>query len=384
MARARELFATWATLLEAPFKGITTDGTVRSGLFALQPEGAPAAAMAQAAAALLDALTPAQRASACFPVDSHLWRCWQNTELWVERHGLRLDAEPPALRDRVMAVLAASLSAKGYEISRSVMHLNRFLGDLVGAPHVLGEWSYTFCLFGEPSDTEPWGWQLFGHHLALNCLVIGPQMVLTPCFLGAEPAWADTGPFAGTRLFEDEERKGLDLVRSLSRAQQRRAVLAPSIVSPDLPPGRRHFADNLQLGGACQDNRIVPLEGLPGTELSAAQRQALLDLVADYLAPLPAGPHAARMAQVERHLAATHFCWIGGLADTSTFYYRIQSPVIFIEFDHHAGVFLTNEEPARFHVHTIVRTPNGNDYGFDLLRRHYAEAHRSGGDRAHP
>ena len=57
------------------------------------------------------------------------------------------------------------------------------------------------------------------------------------------------------------------------------------------------------------------------------------------------------------------------------FYYRIQSPVIMIEFDEHAGVFLSNEEPERFHIHTIVRTPNGNDYGMDLLRMHYAKAH---------
>ena len=90
-----------------------------------------------------------------------------------------------------------------------------------------------------------------------------------------------------------------------------------------------------------------------------------------YVAPLPSGPLAARLAEVERHLADTHFCWIGGFEETSPFYYRIQSPVIFIEFDHHAGVFLTNTRPAKFHVHTIVRTPNGNDYGFDLLRQHY-------------
>ena len=78
-----------------------------------------------------------------------------------------------------------------------------------------------------------------------------------------------------------------------------------------------------------------------------------------------------RLAEVERHLADTHFCWIGGFSEDSPFYYRVQSPVTFIEFDHHAGVFLTNPEPAKFHVHTIVRTPNGNDYGFDLLRQHY-------------
>ena len=71
------------------------------------------------------------------------------------------------------------------------------------------------------------------------------------------------------------------------------------------------------------------------------------------------------MEEVERHLDATHFCWISGTGEDDTFYYRIQSPVVMIEFDHHSGVFLTNELPAKFHIHTIVRTPNGNDYGMD-------------------
>ena len=81
-----------------------------------------------------------------------------------------------------------------------------------------------------------------------------------------------------------------------------------------------------------------------------------------------------KLAEFERHMGDAHFCWIGGTGEDSPFYYRIQSPVTFIEFDHHAGVFLTNPEPAKFHVHTIVRTPNGNDYGFDLLRQHYKTA----------
>jgi hypothetical protein len=101
------------------------------------------------------------------------------------------------------------------------------------------------------------------------------------------------------------------------------------------------------------------------------QRRELMDLVDKYLLCLPDGPRRARIAEVERHLAETHFCWIGGFSEESPFYYRVQSPVTFIEFDHHAGVFLTNAEPAKFHVHTIVRTPNGNDYGFDLLKQHY-------------
>jgi hypothetical protein len=382
-SRAQDLFGTWRKLGEAPFQGLTTDGTVRPGLFSLAPEDAPTAEMIGAVLALLDRLSPAERAAMTFLVDSERWRHWQNTELYVEHHGLRLDEVSGAVRQAVMAVLRASLSARGYEISRNVMKLNRFLGDLVGGPEVLGEWSYIFCLFGEPSDQQPWGWQLFGHHLSLNCLVIGRQMVFTPCFLGAEPAYADIGPFAGISLFEDEEREGLKLMRSLSAAQRERAIVAHSMVGGDLPPGRRHFADNLHLGGAYQDNRIVPFEGLQAAEFSAQQRRDLMDLIGAYVVPLPPGPYAARLNEIERHLDETHFCWIGGSSESDSFYYRIQSPVIFIEFDHHGGVFLTNAEPAKFHVHTIVRTPNGNDYGIDLLRLHYAHAHHSHGHHGH-
>jgi len=372
--RAKELFGGWAELAKAPFTGVTTDGRIVPGLFSLQPSDAPTAEMMSAVAALLGWVSPAQRAAMSFPVDSDLWRGWQNTELYVENYGLRLDETSERVRDAVMEVLRASMSGKGYETSRDVMRLNQFLGDLVGGPAVLGEWSYTFCLFGEPSMSEPWGWQLFGHHLTLSCFVLGRQMVLTPAFLGAEPTYADAGPFSGVNLFEDEERAGLALMRSLSAAQQRRAIVAQAMVGGDLPPGRRHFADNLHLGGAHQDNRIIPYEGLQGSALSAVQRRALLDLMVLYIAPLPAGPQAARMEEIEQHLAETHFCWIGGREEASAFYYRIQSPVVMIEFDHHIGVFLTNAEPAKFHVHTIVRTPNGNDYGMDLLRQHYAQS----------
>ena len=92
-------------------------------------------------------------------------------------------------------------------------------------------------------------------------------------------------------------------MRSLSREQQEIALVSRSMSGNDLPPGRWHFADHLHLGGAHQDNRIVPLEGLRGNGLSALQRRNLMDLVSAYVAPLPPGPHAARMNEVERHLA---------------------------------------------------------------------------------
>ena len=92
-------------------------------------------------------------------------------------------------------------------------------------------------------------------------------MVLTPAFWGAEPNYADHGPFKGIRLFQDEERAGLKLMRAFTPEQQKRAIVAHSMMGGDLPEGRRHFADNLHLGGAFHDNRVVPYEGLKGDAL---------------------------------------------------------------------------------------------------------------------
>ena len=50
---------------------------------------------------------------------------------------------------------------------------------------------------------------------------------------------------------------------------------------------------------------------------------------------------------------------------------------LLIEFDHQTPVGLRNLYPAgvpyREHIHSVVRTPNGNDYGKDLLRQHYQQ-----------
>jgi hypothetical protein len=82
------------------------------------------------------------------------------------------------------------------------------------------------------------------------------------------------------------------------------------------------------------------------------------------------------MNEVKTYLDETYFGWIGEYeANDAVFYYRVHSPVILIEFDHQRGVALNFDVPTRHHIHTVVRIPNGNDYGRDLLRQHYAQAH---------
>lgn len=102
--------------------------------------------------------------------------------------------------------------------------------------------------------------------------------------------------------------------------------------------------------------------------MTTEQQSLLLTVVVAFLELLPHGPLMSRVRQIKTHLEETHFCWIGQFGDNDPFYYRIQSPVICIEFDHHAGVFLLNAEPAKCHIHTILRTPNGNDYGKQWLK----------------
>ena len=381
--RAQALFKEWQALYETPYLGVTTDGNIRGGLYSLKGCGAPVGRMAAAAWELLNHLRAEERKACQHPVGSVLWRKWQNTEIHVESYGLRLEHTSAANRARVLEVLKASLSERGYETSITVMRLNEFLGQLLDATGVLNQWSYNFCIYGVPSSAEPWGWQLFGHHLALNCLCIGGQMVLTPFFQGAEITYCDQGPFKGLALFHDHERLGLELMNSLPKETQNQALVGHSILGEDLPTGRRHFADYMHLGGAYQDNRIVPYEGAVTSSWGTRHRNCLLDLVAEYIAPLPNGPRQAKLEEFERHLNETHFCWIGGFGPEDPFYYRIQSPVVFIEFDHHPGLFLTNEVPLKFHIHTVVRTPNGNDYGIDLLRQHYQHSHGHGHGHSH-
>jgi hypothetical protein len=90
-----------------------------------------------------------------------------------------------------------------------------------------------------------------------------------------------------------------------------------------------------------------------------------------------------RLGEVTRHLEDMHFAWMGGAEESSAFYYRLHSPVILVEFDHQRGIVFDNDEPSRQHIHTVVRTPNGNDYGRDLLRQHHEQFDHARGSHVH-
>jgi hypothetical protein len=147
-----------------------------------------------------------------------------------------------------------------------------------------------------------------------------------------------------------------------------------------LPRHLDHWVDGRVQAGAFKDNAVLPYQGLRADALTAAQRILLRRAIGVYLDWARDDHAAVRIAEVDAHLDETWFSWLGGTGDTDPFYYRIHSPVVLIEFDHHPGVAFDNDEPTRHHIHTVLRTPNGGDYGTDLLARHHAEFDHSNGD----
>ena len=362
----------WKKLYDSPYQGITTDGKLITGLFNLAEKqhdsGAPSAVMVAAAEKLLSLATPVQREALSYPIDAPEWRRWMNPELYFFKNGLRLEEISDELVDAIHGVLRASLSPSGYAKALGCMQVNDFLGKVVDGTKVLNERSYNFALFGTPSTSAPWGWHLYGHHLCLNCLVVGDQQVISPIFMGAEPNVIDDGPQKGLTLFTKQEQAGLALMRLLDDETRARAQIYTQLHDPAMPEWRHHRADQRHLGGAFQDNRIVPYEGVRVDTLPQPAQNAILNIICLNTDYLPTGVFEARLKEIQAHWNSTYFSWIGGYTDRDAFYYKVHSPVIMLEFDHHTGVFLTNKEPMPFHIHTLVRTPNGNDYGKELVR----------------
>ena len=97
------------------------------------------------------------------------------------RQGVSFLEMAQSQREAAIALLRASLSARGLKLTRDIMRLNETLAELNDNNFdEYGEWQYHITVMGTPSASEPWGWQLDGHHVVINYFVLGDQVVRTP------------------------------------------------------------------------------------------------------------------------------------------------------------------------------------------------------------
>ena len=349
--------------LAEPFRGMSSDGKIETELFKIESTGVSTEPVVNAAQALLEGLNDDQRKRTTYPVDDLEWRKWDNRHFY-KRQGVGFDEMDEDQRELAFDLMRASLSAKGLNLSQDIMKLNGTLAELANNYDEYGEWLYWITIMGEPSATEPWGWQVDGHHLIINYFVLGDQVVMSPVFIGSEPVHATSGRFKGTIVMQAEQEIGLRLIQSLNDQQRSEAIIS------SVKDGNNAVAQ------AYKDNIDLDYAGIPASQFDDEQRALLLEVIEAYVGNMDDGHARVKMNEVEQHLDRTFFSWVGDTASDSVFYYRVHSPVILIEFDHERRVApFRSAKPTRDHIHAVIRTPNGNDYGKDLLRQHIEQHH---------
>ena len=315
--------------------------------------------MADAAQALVNTLYHDQRARAMMEFEAA-----EERENWHyvprARPGLSLKEMEPPQRQLALVLVATGLSKRGDEKARLIIEIEE-IEDLLGKIEGPGRkfkrdnQLYYISIFGSPGATSAWGWRFEGHHVSLNYTIVGRMVAPTPLFFGSNPAQVLHGEREGLRALREEEDLGRELLHALDEDQRRQAI-----IEPEAP------ADILTRDLAYVGDRVAP-EGVAAGQLTVAQRQILEALVETYIGRLP-----EEMAEAERRRVvgaeanALHFAWAGAAERGKGHYYRIQGPLFLAEYD--------NTQNDANHIHTVWRDMR-NDFGQDLLRRHYGVSH---------
>ena len=348
--------------LAEEFIGISSKAGKQNGLFPIKSTGVSTQTIIVAGTDFLKTLSPIQKIRTQFSVDDPEWRKWSNVDSGIYvRQGISFEEMTREQKKKAWKLLQTSLSVDGIKLSKDIMKTDQTLRELNNDKLSYGEEKYFITIMGTPSKTEPWGWQLDGHHLVINYFILGDQVVVTPMFLGAEPSVTTSGKYIGNSVLQEEQDKGLLLLQSLNKEQKKLAIIEREKNRVDIK------------AEANKDNLVLEHSGIEVKDFNPSQKEKLIELIKLFVNNIRKEHAEIRMSEVIEHLDKTYFSWIGGTDNHSVFYYRIHSPVLLIEFDHQRPVGNPNEEsgkPTRQHIHVIVRTPNGNDYGKDLLNQH--------------
>lgn len=308
-----------------------------------------AAEMTAAATAFFDALDQTAQTKLTFTFDD------ENREGWhfvpKERPGLPIGELSPAQHELGIALLKTALSHRGLETSKEIMSLESVLSEMEDGNPKRDPLKYNFYFFGTPSNQQPWGWRIEGHHLSINITIAdGEVLSTTPAFLGASPAEVQVGDRTGFRALALQEDLGRKLIKNLTVKQKEIAIVnetAPKDVING--PGKKAA-------------RLEPL-GIPASDMTPQQQEMLTELIDCYLDNFrPELCEGDRKKIEEGGFEKIHFAWAGFIQPKKPHYYRVQGPTFIFEYD--------NTQNNANHIHTVWRDTE-NDFGANLLKLHY-------------
>ena len=313
---------------------------------------ADTAVRAVTARTFLSTLSARQRTAASFRFDDPERTNWAYVP--QRRVGIPLRDMSAEQRTAAFGMLATGLSERGAMLARGVIELEGTLRELEGFPRLprRDPGLYYLALFVGAGDAQPWGWRFEGHHLSVNVTELGPHgQMVAPLFVGANPARVPSGPQKGRRLLAAEEDLAIELVHMLDPRQRARATIAAQT-----------FGD-IRTGN---DPRVAPMAfaGLPAAEMTTAQQRQLRRLLELYARRMADSSAERQLQRIESAgFGRLHFAWAGAHRPREPHYYRIHGPTVLVEYD--------NSQGGANHIHTVWRDLE-NDFGGDLLRRHYA------------
>ena len=308
--------------------------------------------MANAVTSFLGGLSDEQRAQATFPFESEERYDWHFVPR--ERKGLPLKKMNEDQRKAAMAMIRTGLSESGYATATAIMDLENVLRVVENRPPDdtrRDPVNYSFSVFGTPSDDEPWGWRVEGHHLSLHFSSVSRDLVVgTPGFMGTNPAIVRNGPQKGKEVLKQEADLAHALLNSFTPEQRKKVIFAEA--SP-----YEIFTANSRKA------KMDTTAGIAFAEMSTDQKKTFRQLLDVYIQRYHKTLANYQMGQLEKAgIDKLYFAWAGSTDRSTGHYYRIHGPTLLIEFD--------NTQNDANHVHTVVRDLT-NDFAEDLLRAHY-------------
>lgn len=296
------------------------------------------------------------KASAQFPFEDNERFNWHYVPR--RRKGVSFHDLDAAQREAAKELLKASLSEQGYKKATDIIALEDILREVEGrdaGDSYRDYLNYYFSIFGTPSKEKPWGWRLEGHHISLNfSSVRGTIESSTPSFFGANPAIVPEGKEKGKQVLKLETNLGFALLNALDAEQKKTAIISEAAPSDILTRNDR-------------DAKELTPKGLSYSSLNEGQKKIFMQLLDVYVKNYAFGFSSKLMEKIKKAgIDNLYFAWAGSLKPGAGHYYRIQGPMLVIEYD--------NIQNNANHIHTVVRDLT-NDFAMDILKEHYQSEH---------
>ena len=315
------------------------------------------AEMAEAATTLLSSLSLELRDKATYPYLDGERQFWYYPPL--NRHGVPLRDMDSGQRERALGLMASGLNERSNTMAREIIGLETILGKIEGEQGLntfrRNPELYYFTVFGEPGNSDPWGWRAEGHHISLNYSIWKDEVIsVTPFFFGSNPARVPTGPQEGLRVLSRREDLALELAASLDSSQ-----LSKAVIYEDAPYDIVTYNST---------RASLPYEeGLKASKMNGTQKEMLTALVQEYVGQVRDDVGEGCMARViEEGIDRLHFAWGGPVDGSIPHYYRIHGGDFLVEFD--------NYQNGANHVHSVWRDVH-NDFASDVLSKHLLSYH---------